>query len=68
MKYVKFNIEDMHCKSCETLIKMDLEELDGIKDMKISHEKGFVKVEFDDSKVDKKKIKAIITGAGYKVK
>ena len=65
---IMLNIEGMHCKSCETIIKDELDELKGIKKVDISAEKGIATIEYDDSKVDKMKIVEIIKKEGFKVK
>ncbi|MBT4540640.1 heavy-metal-associated domain-containing protein [Candidatus Woesearchaeota archaeon] len=65
---IMLNVEGMHCKSCETLIKDELDELEGIKNVNVSAEKGIATIEYDESKVDKMKIIEIIKKEGYKVK
>lgn len=65
---IMLNIEGMHCKSCETLIKDELDELEGIKAANISAEKGIATIEYDEDKVDKMKIIEIIKKEGFKVK
>ncbi len=67
MKTIKLNVKGMHCKSCEMLVQDDLEELNGIKKIEVSHAKGFVNVEFDESKINIDKIKDIIEKRDYKV-
>lgn len=57
----------MHCPSCETLISDSLKELDGIKNSKVNHKKGIVKVKFDDSKIKEEDIVKVIEKEGYKV-
>ena len=65
---ITLNVEGIHCKSCEVLIKDELEELGGIKDVEVSHEKAYVKVEFDETKTDKMQIIEVIKKLGHKVK
>ena len=65
---IMLNVEGMHCKSCETLIKDELDELEGIKNVNVSAEKGIATIEYDESKVDEMKIIEIIKKEGYKVK
>ena len=50
----------MHCKSCEQLVDMALEDLEGIDKVSSSHESGIVNVRFDESKVDTQTIKKTI--------
>jgi len=65
---ITLNVEGMHCKSCEMLIKDELNELEGIKAVNISAEKGIATVEYDENKVDKLKIIEIIKEEGFKVR
>ncbi len=62
-----FDVKGMHCKSCEMLIKDSLEEASGVKGADVSHIKGTVKVDFDDSKISEDKIRQIIKENGYEV-
>lgn len=55
----------MHCKSCEMLIKSELEEA-GVK-VKIDSSAGNAIINFDESKTSLKKIKEIILRLGYQV-
>ena len=47
MKEVNLKINGMHCESCEKLIRMNLEELEGVSKIKIDaqHGTGTVKIE-----------------------
>ena len=65
MKNVLYNVKGMHCKSCETLIKDSLEEIDGVQKVDVSHERGYVKVTFDEKKVNEDKIQSAIKKEGY---
>jgi len=66
MKNETLYVEGMHCKSCEMLVEDALEEL-GVKKTEVSHEKGTVKVTFDEEKVSLGDIKKAIKGEGYEV-
>lgn len=63
MKKEKMNVEGMHCKSCEMLIRGELEE-NGVK---VSFKGNELTVEFDEKKITLDKIKEIIKEEGYKV-
>ena len=63
-----FNVEGMHCRSCEMLIKDSLEERDGVIHAEASEQNNQIKVKFDESKISESKIKSIIRNEGYKVK
>jgi len=60
-----YTIKGMHCNSCSLLVTDALKEL-GVKSAKVSYEKGEATVEFDESKLDSKKIINEIKKAGYK--
>jgi copper chaperone CopZ len=62
-----FVVKGMHCKSCEMLIEDSLEEQDGVNSVQASHAKGFVSVDFDESKISEEKIKSVIKAEGYEV-
>ncbi|MBI2672581.1 heavy-metal-associated domain-containing protein [Candidatus Woesearchaeota archaeon] len=61
----KIIVKGMHCKSCEILIKDELEEA-GIK-ARVDYKKGEVTIENFDSKTDLANIHKIIEKNGYKV-
>lgn len=63
----KLKVSGMHCNSCETLIKEDLEELEGVKEAKADSKKGIVEVEYDEKKTSINTIKNLIIKGGYKV-
>ncbi len=67
MKQLTLKVEGMHCTSCETIIKEDLEDA-GAKDVKVSFSKGTVSASIDENKISEKKLKQIIEKEGYKVK
>jgi len=68
MKKLNLHVEGMHCKSCEILIKDDLEETGAVKDIQVSASKGTVTAMYDETKIKEAKIKQIIEKEGYKVK
>jgi copper chaperone CopZ len=49
------------------LVKDSLEEAAGVRNAEASHAKGFVKVDFDESKVSQEKLMSIIRNEGYEV-
>jgi len=59
-------IKGMHCNSCATSINDALKDLEGVKSAKVSYEKGEAIVEFDDNKINSKKIIEEIKKVGYK--
>lgn len=61
----KFKITDMHCTSCALSIDMDLEDLDGIKNVRTSYAKAETEVEFEEEKIDEKAVLETIKKTGY---
>ncbi len=62
----KITIEGMSCQHCVKHVKEALEELDGIKSVKVSLESKSAEIELNHD-VDNEKIKASIDEAGYEV-
>ncbi len=62
----KITIEGMSCQHCVKHVKEALEELDGIKSVKVSLESKYAEIELNHD-VDNEKIKASIDEAGYEV-
>lgn len=67
MKKLSLKVEGMHCKSCEVLIKEELEDA-GATDVQVSVSKGTVIATIDEKKITEKKVQEIIKKEGYKVK
>ena len=63
----KFKVKGMHCKSCEMLIKDELEEMDSVNVIKISYKTGEVLVGFEPDRADENKMRSIIKNEGYEV-
>lgn len=61
----KLKIGGMHCTSCAMNIDFDLEDLDGVKSAKTSYAKQESEIEFDEEKVDTRKIIETIKKTGY---
>ncbi len=64
MKKVTLEVKGMHCKSCEQLIKMALEDI-GAKNVSADHAKGVVVAEFDSTKLTVENIKEAVEKEGY---
>ena len=60
-------VEGMSCNHCVMHVKKALEELDGVKEAKVSLEKGAAEVDYDESRVDVAAMKAAVDDAGYKI-
>ena len=65
MKTQELKIEGMSCNHCVMAVKKELGKLENVKveDVQI----GSAKVQYDESKVDEKKLAAAIEEAGYKL-
>lgn len=61
----KLRIEGMHCSSCAMTIDFDLEDLEGVKSSKTSYAKQETEVEFDEDKINEKKVIDAISNSGY---
>ena len=64
-KKVTINIYGMHCKSCESLIADELDNVDGVLKFRINRKKEMVTLTYDEDTVDEKTIKRAIKTAGY---
>ncbi len=67
MKKLSLKVEGMHCKSCEVLVKEELEDA-GATDVQVSVNKGTVVATIDEKKISETKVRQIIEKEGYKVK
>ena len=66
MKKVTLTIKEMHCKSCESLIKDELIDL-GVKDVELDYKSGKTTVTFDEKRLNINSIIASIRKLDYKV-
>ena len=55
LKKIKAQIEEIHCKSCKTLIETEVDVLEGVKDIDVNYQNGDCQIEFDDQKISKRK-------------
>jgi len=60
-------VKGMTCKSCEMLIKEEVEELEGVKSCDVSQKRGEAVVEYDENMVKIDKIIDTIKEEGYEV-
>jgi len=64
-KTVKFNVNGMHCKSCEMLIKDEISDIPGVDTVSVDHKTGDgYLTAFQE--IDRDLILKAITNAGYK--
>ncbi|MBL7054678.1 heavy-metal-associated domain-containing protein [Candidatus Woesearchaeota archaeon] len=67
MKKIIFEVEGMHCPSCEMLVKDALEEQEGVNKAELSQKKGTAIIFFEEKKISEDKLKSIIKKEGYGV-
>ncbi len=65
MKKLKLKIDGMHCTSCAMSIDGDLEDTEGVKESRTNYAKQVCEVEFDEKKLNPKKIAEIVKEIGY---
>lgn len=61
----KLRVKGMHCGSCAMNIDEELEELEGVAEVKTSYRKEVTEVSFDESRVDLDAIRKTIRSLGY---
>lgn len=66
-KQITLKIKGMHCTSCAMNIDGALEDAEGVLSSETSYARSKVTVNFDQKKIDEKKIKKIIADEGYEV-
>ena len=64
---VEYKIKGMTCTGCEVHIESEVNELNGIIEVKANHEKANTIVKYDKTKVTTKEIKDAIGKTGYKI-
>ncbi|MBI3379955.1 heavy-metal-associated domain-containing protein [Candidatus Gottesmanbacteria bacterium] len=65
LKKSVFKISGMHCNTCSLNIDWELEETDGVKEVKTSYAAQKTELTFDDDLISSKKIIEIIKKTGY---
>jgi mercuric ion transport protein len=64
---VEYRIKGMTCAGCEVHIESEVNKLDGIIEVKATHEKGNTIVTYDKTKVTNTEIEAAVRKTGYKI-
>ncbi|MCL4366077.1 cation transporter, partial [Patescibacteria group bacterium] len=64
----KLKIDGMYCTACAMNIDFDLEDLEGVKQAKTNYAKQETEVEYDQEKIEVKKIIDTIKKTGYEAK
>jgi copper chaperone CopZ len=60
-------VSGMHCKSCEIILKEEIEDISGVESATPNHEKDIIKIIFDGSYKTLELIKETIKKEGYKL-
>ncbi|MFH0797896.1 MAG: heavy metal translocating P-type ATPase, partial [Candidatus Woesearchaeota archaeon] len=68
MKKLNVHVSGMHCASCATLINKALSKIEGVKQANVNYSTSKATVEFDENKLNEKKIIDAIVSKGYKAK
>jgi copper chaperone CopZ len=61
----KFQITDMHCSNCAMNIENLEDELDGVRSISASYQKGQMVVEFDETRISDEAIIEAVKKKGY---
>jgi Cu+-exporting ATPase len=66
-KRVVIGIEGMHCTACAASIEKSLSKIDGVRSVEVSFGSNSAFVEYEDDKVNLRRIAKAVEDAGYKV-
>lgn len=58
-------IDGMHCQSCKTLIETEINNLEGVKNIKVDFKNSQAHIDFDENKISLGKIFKEINNLGY---
>ena len=67
MAEIVLKIKGMSCQHCVVSISKALKDLKGVKDVKVSLEKGSAEVNYDDTLLTKTQMSEAVADAGYTV-
>ncbi|OGW04502.1 MAG: copper resistance protein CopZ [Nitrospinae bacterium RIFCSPLOWO2_01_FULL_39_10] len=67
MAEIVLKIKGMSCQHCVVSISKALKDLKGVKDVKVSLEKGSAEVNYDDTLLTKTQMSETVADAGYTV-
>lgn len=65
MEEIKMHVDDLHCIDCMHLLEGRLKNYDGVVDVKVNLSGSSVYVKFDETKITKDMVRAIITKQIY---
>ncbi|MCX6734765.1 MAG: heavy metal translocating P-type ATPase [Candidatus Peregrinibacteria bacterium] len=63
--FKNFKVKGMHCASCAALVQKSLKKVEGVTDAEVNYGTETAKVDFDETKVDFKKLAAVVKPLGY---
>jgi copper chaperone CopZ len=63
-----FEVNGMTCGGCSSGLRLQVKKLEGVEDVKVSHEENFASVTYDPEKVSTKDILKAIEKMGFKGK
>ena len=55
----------LHCASCSMLVKMELDEVAGVTDVRVDHVTGDTEVTYDPEQTTTDQLIAAVVAAGY---
>ena len=67
MQTVTLNVQGMSCGHCVKVVEGSVGELEGVHQVSVTLDEGFVEVSFNEFQVSFEKIKETIVGQGYDV-
>ena len=68
MKKVKFDVFGMTCSSCQSHVEKAVNKIDDVKKVNVNLLSNEMLVEFDETKIDEKRIIKAVIDAGYNAK
>ena len=63
-----FEVSGMTCGGCSSGLRLEVKKIEGVEDVKVSHEESFAAVTYDPDKVSTKDILKAIEKMGFKGK
>lgn len=64
-KTVTIRVKGMTCGGCATSVEKALESTEGVKEARVSFERGKAVIKYDDQKVTVAKLRAVIQSTGF---
>jgi copper chaperone CopZ len=65
MAIATIKVREIHCESCENTIRTALSRLQGVRDVRPSHQTGRVRVLFDETRVGEEVLRTRLAELGY---